>query len=103
MLWLFDRNGTVAQPRAHVGASCLLFVLIPYLILSGITQRGLLPLLASVLVGFLLGGTLLWGVLPPPCSCGPRRDDLSDGNDAGTSASKAVMSFLDLPVAGRQL
>jgi membrane associated rhomboid family serine protease len=64
LLWLFGRNGTAAQPTAHVGASCLLFGLITYLILSGITERRLVPLLVSVLVGFFFGGTLIWGVLP---------------------------------------
>lgn len=64
LLWLFGRNGTAAQPTAHVGASGLLFGLIVFLILSGITEGRLVPLLVSVLVGLLFGGALFLGVLP---------------------------------------
>jgi membrane associated rhomboid family serine protease len=64
LLWLFGRNGTADQATAHVGASGLVFGLIAFLIVSGITERRLVPLLISVLVGLLFGGTLFWGVLP---------------------------------------
>ncbi len=64
LLWLFGRNGTADQATAHVGASGLVFGLIAFLIVSGITERRLVPLLVSVLVGLLFGGTLFWGVLP---------------------------------------
>ena len=58
LLWLFGRSAV------HVGASGLVFGLISFLIASGILERRLLPLMASIIVGFLYGTTLLWGVLP---------------------------------------
>ena len=64
LLWLFGRNGTAAQPTAHIGASGLIFGLVTFLIVSGITEWRFVPLLIAILVGFLFGGTLFWGVLP---------------------------------------
>jgi membrane associated rhomboid family serine protease len=58
LLWLFGRNAT------HIGASGLIFGLVAFLIVSGVLERRIIPLLVSVVVGFLYGGTLLWGVLP---------------------------------------
>ncbi len=58
MLWVFGR------PAVHVGASGLIFGLIAFLIVSGVMERRLVPLLIAVLVGFFYGGTLLSGIIP---------------------------------------
>jgi membrane associated rhomboid family serine protease len=58
LLWVFGR------PACHIGASGLIFGLIAFLILSGILEKRLVPLLVAVFVGFLYGGTLISGVLP---------------------------------------
>jgi membrane associated rhomboid family serine protease len=42
----------------------LIFGLIAYLIVSGICERRFVPLMISVIVGFLYGGALVSGVLP---------------------------------------
>jgi membrane associated rhomboid family serine protease len=58
MLWIFGR------PREHVGASALIYSLAAFLIVSGIAERRPVSIAISILVGFLYGGTLIWGVLP---------------------------------------
>jgi membrane associated rhomboid family serine protease len=58
MLWMFGR------PAIHIGASGLIYGLIAYLLVSGITERRLVPMLIAIVVGFLYGGTLASGVLP---------------------------------------
>jgi len=58
LLWLFGRHAT------HVGASGLIFGLVVFLVVSGFLERRIIPLIVSVMVGFLYGGTLLSGVLP---------------------------------------
>ncbi|MGD0896382.1 MAG: rhomboid family intramembrane serine protease [Thermoguttaceae bacterium] len=58
LLWLVGRSAT------HIGASGLIFGLIAFLILSGFLEKRIVPLLMSLAVGFLYGGTLLWGILP---------------------------------------
>ena len=58
MLWLVGRSAT------HVGASGLIYAMIAFLIMAGILERKMIPLAISVLVGFLYGGTLIWGVFP---------------------------------------
>lgn len=58
LLWLCGR------PATHIGASGLVFGLIAFLIVSGWLERRLVPLMISVVVTFLYGGSLLWGVLP---------------------------------------
>ncbi len=58
LLWIFGR------PEVHIGASGLIFGLIAFLILSGFLERRLIPLLVSLLVAFLYGGSLITGVLP---------------------------------------
>ena len=58
LLWLFGRTAV------HVGASGLIYGLIAFLIVSGIREQRFVPLIVSVVVGFLYGGTLLSGVLP---------------------------------------
>ena len=52
------------RARTHVGASGLVFGLIAFLIVSGILERRIIPMLISALVAFLYGGTLLSGILP---------------------------------------
>jgi membrane associated rhomboid family serine protease len=58
LLWLFGRNAT------HIGASGLIFGLIAYLIVSGIRERRVGPMIISIIVGFVYGGTLAAGVVP---------------------------------------
>lgn len=58
LLWLFGRHAT------HIGASGLVFGLMSFLIVSGLVERRIIPLLIAVLVGFLYGGSMLAGVVP---------------------------------------
>ena len=58
LLWIFGRNAT------HIGASGLIFGLVAFLIISGLLERRIIPLIVSFAVGILYGGTLIWGVLP---------------------------------------
>jgi len=58
LLWVFGRSAT------HVGASGLIFGLVAFLIASGVFERRIIPLIVSLIVGFLYGGTLFSGVLP---------------------------------------
>jgi len=58
LLWLFGR------PATHIGASGLIYGLITYLIICGVREGRVVPLLTSLVVGFLYGGALLSGVLP---------------------------------------
>lgn len=57
-IWLVGGAATV-----HIGASILVFGYLGYLLLRGVFERRLWPILGSVLVFFLYGGAL-WGVLP---------------------------------------
>lgn len=58
LLWLFGR------PATHIGASSLIYGLIAYLLVSGVRERRIVPMISAVVVGFLYGGTLVSGVLP---------------------------------------
>jgi membrane associated rhomboid family serine protease len=58
LLWIFGR------PAVHIGASGLISGLTAFLILSGFLEQRIIPLLISLLVGFLYGGSLFLGVLP---------------------------------------
>ncbi len=58
LLWL------VGRAEIHIGASGLIFGLITFLILSGFLEGRLVSLAIAVIVGFVYGGMLLWGVLP---------------------------------------
>jgi membrane associated rhomboid family serine protease len=58
LLWIFGR------PAVHIGASGLISGLTAFLILSGFLEHRIVPLLVSLLVGFLYGGSLVLGVLP---------------------------------------
>jgi membrane associated rhomboid family serine protease len=48
----------------HVGASGLIYGLIAFLLVSGFLERRIVPLVISIVVGFLYGGTLLAGIVP---------------------------------------
>jgi membrane associated rhomboid family serine protease len=58
LVWLFGRSAI------HIGASGLIYGLIAYLIVAGICERRVIPMIASIFVGFLYGGTLATGILP---------------------------------------
>jgi membrane associated rhomboid family serine protease len=58
LLWMFGRQGV------HVGASGLVSGLGAFLILSGILERRIVPLLIALLVGFFYGSALLSGIIP---------------------------------------
>jgi membrane associated rhomboid family serine protease len=58
LLWLFGRTAM------HIGASGLIFGLIAFLIVSGLLEKRFVPLLVSMLVGVLYGGSLLSGIVP---------------------------------------
>lgn len=64
LLWLLGRNGDSTQPVIHVGASGLVYGLIAFLIVAGFLERRPVSLAVALFVGFLYGGTLLYGVLP---------------------------------------
>lgn len=86
LLWLFGRNGA-QEPVVHVGASLLIYGLIAYLIVIGFREKHPASLVIALVVGFLYGGTLIWGVLPtsPKISW--------DGHLAGAIAG-AALAFL---------
>lgn len=86
LLWLFGRNGA-QEPVVHVGASLLIYGLIAYLIVIGFREKHPVSLVIALVVGFLYGGTLIWGVLPtsPKISW--------DGHLAGAIAG-AALAFL---------
>jgi len=58
LLWLFGRHAI------HIGASGLIYGLITFLIISGVRERRIVPMITALIVGFLYGGALLSGVLP---------------------------------------
>ena len=58
LLWAFGRSGN------HIGASGLVFGLISFLILSGILDKNLVSIIVALVVGFLFGTTLIFGVIP---------------------------------------
>lgn len=58
LLWL-----TGAEQSRYIGASMLVFGLLAFLMLSGIFERRLVPILVALLVLVLYGGTALRGLL----------------------------------------
>jgi membrane associated rhomboid family serine protease len=58
LLWIFGR------PATHIGASGLIFGLIAFLIVSGVLEGRILPLLIALLVAFFYGASLLTGIIP---------------------------------------
>jgi membrane associated rhomboid family serine protease len=89
LLWVFGR------PAIHIGASALVFGLITFLIASGVLERRPIPLLVSAAVGFLYGGSLLFGVIP-----GLRSGVSWDGHLCGAVAG--LQSAYSLTPGGRR-
>ncbi|MEM7559447.1 MAG: rhomboid family intramembrane serine protease [Planctomycetota bacterium] len=87
LLWLLGRNGDSSQPVIHVGASGLVYGLIAFLIVAGFLERRPISLAVALLVGFLYGGTLLYGVLPT------QRGVSWDGHLLGALGGAAVAYF----------
>jgi membrane associated rhomboid family serine protease len=58
LLWVFGREAV------HIGASGLISGLTAFLILSGLLEKRIIPLLIALLVGFFYGGSVLMGVIP---------------------------------------
>ena len=84
LLWL------VGRPGNHIGASGLVFGLAVFLVLIGLLEKKPLPLLASLLVAFLYGGTVLTGVIPLVAP-----DGVSwDGHLAGAVTGAAAAFYL---------
>ena len=59
LLWLFGRGGTI-----HIGASLLVFGLAVFLIVSGLLEKRIVPLIIAVFVALTYGGVLISGVAP---------------------------------------
>lgn len=59
LLWLLGPPSDI-----HIGASGLIYGLITFLIVAGITEKRPMALAVAVLVGVLYGTTLLGGILP---------------------------------------
>lgn len=58
LLWIFGREAV------HIGASGLISGLTAFLILSGILEKRIIPVLIALLVGFVYGSSMLVGVIP---------------------------------------
>jgi membrane associated rhomboid family serine protease len=58
LLWLFGR------PANHIGASGLIYGLAGFLVVSGVYERRLVPMIMAIVVVILYGGTLLFGIVP---------------------------------------
>lgn len=59
LLWLFGRGAAL-----HIGASGLVFGLAVFLIVSGLLERRVIPMLITIFVTFMYGSSLLSGILP---------------------------------------
>lgn len=59
LLWLFGRGNTL-----HIGASLLVFGLAVFLIVSGILEKRIVPILISLFVAVAYGGVLISGIAP---------------------------------------
>jgi len=59
LLWLFGRGNTL-----HIGASLLVFGLAVFLIVSGILEKRMVPMLISLFIAVTYGGILLSGIAP---------------------------------------
>ncbi|QEH34102.1 Rhomboid family protein [Aquisphaera giovannonii] len=64
LLWVFGRSSYDGHAAVHIGASGLVSGLAVFLIVAGLLEQRIIPLLIAVLVAFLYGGTLIWGLLP---------------------------------------
>ena len=88
LLWLFGRNGTSQEATIHVGASGLVYGLIAFLIVAGFREKRIVSLGIAILVGFLYGGTFLWGMLPT------QKGVSWDGHITGALAGGILAMFL---------
>lgn len=59
LLWLFGRGNTL-----HIGASLLVFGLAAFLIVSGVLEKRMVPMLISLFIALTYGGILLSGIAP---------------------------------------
>ena len=84
LLWVFGGSDVI-----HVGASGLVFGLVAFLIVSGLLEKRIIPLIVSLIVGILYGGTLIWGVLP-----GVDSQVSWDGHLCGAIAGGLIAWFL---------
>jgi membrane associated rhomboid family serine protease len=88
LLWLFGRNGNAQEQTVHVGASGLIYGIIAFLIVAGFREKRVMSLAIALLVGFMYGGTLLWGVLPT------QKGVSWDGHLAGAIAGGILAMYL---------
>ncbi len=58
LLWIFGREAV------HIGASGLISGLTAFLIVAGLLEQRIVPLLIALIVGFFYGGSLIMGVIP---------------------------------------
>ena len=58
LLWIFGREAV------HIGASGLISGLTAFLIVAGLLEQRIVPLLIALIVGFFYGGSLILGVIP---------------------------------------
>lgn len=58
-VWLMARSGT-----NHIGASGVIFSLMAFLIMAGIFRRTFKAIIVGIIVFFLYGGSLIFGVIP---------------------------------------
>lgn len=58
-VWAFGRPDAY-----HIGASGVVYGLVVFLLVSGVSRRDLRSMAVAMLAYFLYGGSLLWGVLP---------------------------------------
>ena len=84
LLWLVGRS------MIHIGASGLIYGLIVYLIVAGFLERRFVPIVISLVVGFLYGGTLLLGIVPSLAS-----HDSWEGHLCGAVAGGLVASMMN--------
>lgn len=83
LLWLFGR------PANHIGASGLIYGLVAYLFVSGIREQRFVPVAIAILVGFLYGGTMAYGLVPR------LRSEVSwDGHLFGAIAGGAIAYWM---------
>jgi membrane associated rhomboid family serine protease len=58
LLWICGR------PANHVGASGLIYGLAAFVIVAGIVQKKLIPVIGAIGVAVLYGSSLFWGLVP---------------------------------------
>ncbi|MCK5918648.1 MAG: rhomboid family intramembrane serine protease [Cocleimonas sp.] len=59
LLWIFGRSNSI-----HIGASLLVFGLATFLVVSGLLEKRIIPLMISIFVAIMYGSTLISGILP---------------------------------------